>query len=289
MPRHRTGTGAAVVVFVLLGAFAATAFAKPHHHKCKRTQATVKIRGKKLCKPIKSAFPKPRAGDERIAAWKTALNPAPGLRDRHGRKLLSPTRGHGPAGRKIYTAIAATMPEGLDRLDALAEAPQRPLLGRALASTSCKHPGTPTSAGFSRSVDGVRVDASFQESGNSKSMVFSAKSGDLLIRTSFERDTCSELKIPRCPTAAGAIDAKGTWIRQTEIRVLFFEGGDLVAQQVLSEIRRTDSGGQTAADAKLDHLDIHDALIVSIFSTNTGTTGGTHENFVLKRGAEVDM
>jgi hypothetical protein len=282
--------GVVLVLALACLTLAASASAKPgHHHKCKRNQATVKVRGKKRCKPINSVFPKPRAGDERIAAWQTALAPASGLRDRRGRKLLSLKRGHGNAGRRIYAAFAATMPEAFARLDALGETP-RLLRGQAMVSAAkCGSAGSPTTFSFSDTVNGVRVDASLVNSGSSKSLVFSAKSGDLFIRTSLDRDTCSPLNIPDCPTAAGSLDTKGAWVSRLQVKILYFEDADLVSQLILNETRTTRTRGQTAADAKLDHLDIDDALAVSIFSTHEGTEGGSRENVELKRRVRVNM
>ena len=288
--RRRPGMGALLVLLVVGLVLSAPAEGKPGGHKCKRSQATVKVRGKKRCKPIRSVFPRPRAGDERIAAWKTALNPGRGLRDRRGRKLLSLKRGHGRAGQRIYTAMVGTMPQGFARLDALALASPRPLLGRASASAAgCGSTAPTRTDGFSNNVNGTRVDASLRTAGDSKTQVFSSKVGDLFLRTSIEEGTCSPLRIPRCPTASGAVDSKGAWVRRLQIKVLYFKDAELVSQLVVTETRTTRTSGQTAADAKLDHLDIDDSLAVSIFSTSQGTEGGVRESFRLKRAVRVNM
>lgn len=288
----RCRPGVALIVLLLLGlVFSVPAAARQHHpHKCKHSQATVKIRGKRKCKPIRSVFPKPHTGDERIGAWKTSLNPARSLRDHRGRKLPSLMRGHGEAGRKIYAAIAATMPEGFAHLDALANAQPKSLDRSGLSSAArCGNSGPPETDSFSRTANGVRVDASLRNSGDSKSMVFRVKSGDAFLRTSLDEETCSSLNIPSCPTADGALDSKGDWVKRLQIKVLYFKDADLVSQLVLTETRTTRTSGQTAADAKLDHLDIDDALDVSIFSTKMGDEGGSRENFELKRRVRVNM
>ena len=182
------------------------------------------------------------------------------------------------------------MPEAFARLDALAAGSPRTLAGRATVSAAgCGRTGAPTADSFSRTVSGVRVDASLTTSGDNKSMVFSVKSGDDFLRTSVDEDTCSPLRIPQCPTAAGAVDSKGPWVKRMQIKVLYFRDAELISQLVLTETRTTRARGQTAADAKLDDLDIDDALAVSIFSTHSGTEGGTHENFELKRRLRVNM
>ncbi len=288
MSRRRRGL-VALLALALLGLLLSTpAAAKPrHHHKCKRSQATVKINGKRRCKPVKSVFPKPRAGDERIAAWKTILSPAPGIRDRRGRKLLSLRRSHGSAGRKLYTALAATMREGFARLDALDEAAPRPQAARAGASGSgCGGSPIPRKETFvSGKVAGITVSGEEYSSQSGKSLVFRAKSGDKFVRTSVEDFNCHNPPPPSCPTAAGALDSKGSG--RERVTFLYFEDGELVASTISTTETTTNTKGRTAADARLDHIDIDYTVHATLQSGPASAM--TTQSSTEKRHVRVNM
>ncbi len=279
----------ALLVLLLLGLLlSASAHARPeHHHKCKRSQATVKVHGKKKCKPLRSVFPKPRAGDERIAAWKTLLNPAAGLRDRRGRRLLSLLRGHGGAGRKLYRALVATMPEGLARLDALGQPAPRTQAARAGAAGSpCGGSPIPRKESFvSGKVAGISVSGEEYSSSDGKSLVFRAKKGDKFVRTSVEDFKCRITPPPSCPTAAG--DLAGKSFGKRRITFLFFEDGALVGSTASTTERSAITSGRTAADARLDYIDI-DYTARSTLSSGPASAIST-ESATERRGVRIKM
>ncbi len=277
-----------ILVLLLLGAvFAAPAAAKPrHHHKCKRSQATVKIRGKKQCKPIRSVFPKPRAGDERVAAWKTILNPPKGLRDRRGHKLLSLLRDQGGAGRKLYAALVATMPKGFARLDALDEPAMRPRAGRASATSGCGGSRIPKNENFvERSVAGITVSGEEHSSPNGKSLIFRAKSGDKLVRTSVDQSSCGSEPLPECPTAEGVLRSKSS--RSERIAFLLFEDGELVGSTIVTSVTKVSDLGRTAADARLDSIDIDYTVQTTVQSGPASAMSS--QSFTDKRKVRVNM
>ena len=276
------------IVLLLLGLLLpAAAAAKPrHHHKCKRSQATVKINGKRRCKPINAVFPKPRVGDERIAAWTTVLNPPRGLRDRRGRKLLSLLRGQGSAGRKLYAALAATMPEGFARLDALDEPSMRPHAARATSTSGCGGSRIPRDETFvERSVAGVTVSGVEHSSPNGKSLIFRAKLGDKFVRTSVEDSSCGSEPLPECPTAEGVLRSKSS--RSERIAFLLFDDGDLVGSTIVTTETRVSDRGRTAEDARLDFIDI-DYSVNTTVNSGPASAMSTHR-FTDRRKVLVNM
>ena len=276
------------IVLLLLGLLLpAAAAAKPRdHHKCKRSQATVKVNGKRRCKPINAVFPKPRVGDERIAAWTTVLNPPRGLRDRRGRKLLSLLRGQGSAGRKLYAALAATMPEGFARLDALDEPSMRPHAARATSTSGCGGSRIPKNENFvERSVAGITVSGEEHSSPNGKSLIFRAKSGDKLVRTSVEDSSCGSEPLPECPTAEGVLRSKSS--RSERIAFLLFEDGELVGSTIVTTETRVSDRGRTAEDARLDFIDI-DYSVNTTVNSGPASAMSTHR-FTDRRKVLVNM
>jgi hypothetical protein len=261
---------------------------KPKPKKCKRTQVTVRVAGKKRCLPIRKAFPKPRSGDERVSTALAALRfDLKGGRDRRGRPFPSLGRSYGTAGRKISTALAATLPRLFSLLDGLGS-PGSAFRTAPLAVASANDCGGDAGpAGLSGKIGGVGVGGSAQISGGKGRATAVADFRGYQVRTEHVVD-CEKFELPRCPTAEGVL--KGRWTRETRTSIFVFRDGELLNSTTYTVSRSTELRGQTADDAKLDHVDIDDTVKMSThLGGSQQSFGPVSINVTLNRNVRVDM
>ncbi len=131
------------------------------------------------------------------------------------------------------------------------------------------------------------MSGSAKSSENGKSLVFRAKTGDKFIRTSVEESACHRAPLPACPTAAGVLQGKGESVERERITFLYFEDAELVASTIVNSTRTVKSRGQTAADAKLDYVNVDHTVKYTLQSG--GSSAMTNESFTQRRGVRINM
>ena len=138
--------GARFTVCLVLMAATAVAVAVPDADarvkKCKRGQLVVKVQGKRTCRAVKKAFPKPRVGDPRLTFLRTAL----------GARLRGVKRPP-KAARKMIAKLRSIAPQVLAKVDGLRSAGAR---SAAVMRANCE--GAPD-VSSSTTVGGASVTA----------------------------------------------------------------------------------------------------------------------------------
>lgn len=246
---------------------ATTAKAKPV--KCKKNQVAVKIRGKKRCLPIGKAFPAPSDVDHRLAFTQTALG-------------LGMTKSNAAA-KAARRALLKAMPEGLAELERLGGVVSRAGSVSGWAQRArCPDAPQPSSS-FTTSSGGVNMSASIGPGGASIALEF--ERGGVTYRFRYETDgLCDSIEVPRCPTASGTVDARGSQRDRAVVQVL--QGGQVVSSNSVTVSRETKVHGQVAADALLDYLDVEDMVRIQI-SVRGASAGNLRST--IKRNVRVDM
>jgi hypothetical protein len=289
-------TGALLGAVVTIGAApapsAAAQTAVLAKGKCKRGQVVVKLQGKKSCRPLRTAFPRPRKGDQRLSIIESAMTFDPSaLRDRDGKQLASPADLYGSFGPGAYDAVKRELPRALDRLDLLTKqaAGWRVFSARS-AATACPSPGTPTRSDSytSDAGDGVTLTVT-STAGASSSITLALEKGGDGLTVELDLGQCEEqqgFKAASCPTAAGIVG--GTYNSYVRTVTTVRKGGVVTHSLSLRIKQLTKLQGQAGEDAKLDSLAIDDAVRI-----DSALSGSSHTpvsfTATVKRHTRVDM
>lgn len=247
--------------------------------RCKRGQVRVRVVGRTTCRPLRKAVPKPSSGDPRLAFLEAALAPrVQGLRDRRGRRLLTPAKlvgRPGAAARRGIRVLRRATPKVLARLDALGKRGRASAVARASADCS-EGPSITSNERFG----GADVSLTL---GNSAGATMGVAVGGYRIVAKFDlASPCDRLDVPACPTADGVLEGSDTKRFRASVTVL--HGSDVVSSTSVEMADRMKLRGQVADDAKLDTLDITDHAEYSV-RTQAVTIKAT-----IKRAAvQIDM
>ena len=247
--------------------------------RCKRGQVRVRVVGRTTCRPLGKAVPKPSSGDPRLAFLEAALAPrVQGLRDRRGRRLLTPAKlggRPGAAARRGIRVLRRVTPKVLARLDALGERGRASALARASADCS----GGP-SIRSNESFGGADVSLTL---GKSAGATMGVAVGGYRIVAKFDlASPCDRLDVPACPTADGVLEGSDTKRFIASVTVL--HGSDVVSSTSVEMADRMKLRGQVADDAKLDTLDITDHAEYSV-----RTQAVTIKATIKRTALQIDM
>ena len=227
--------------------------------RCKRGQVRVRVVGRTTCRPLRKAIPKPSSGDPRLTFLEAALAPrVQGLRDRRGRRLLTPaTLGGRPgvAARRAIRVLRRVTPKVLARLDALGKRGRASAVAKASADCS----GGP-SIRSNESFGGADVSLTL---GNRAGATMGVAVGGYRIVAKFDlASPCERLDVPACPTADGVLEGSDTKRFIASVTVL--HRSEVVSSTSVEMADRMKLRGQVADDAKLDTLDITDHAEYSV-------------------------
>ena len=227
--------------------------------RCKRGQVRVRVVGRTTCRPLRKAVPKPSSGDPRLAFLDAALAPrVQGLRDRRGRRLLTPAKlggRPGAAARRGIRALRRVTPKVLARLDALGTRGRASAMARASADCS----GGPAITS-NETVGGAEVSLTL---GNSARATMGVPVGAYRIVAKFDlASPCDRFDAPACPTADGVLE--GSDAKRFSASVTVLRGSDVVSSTSVEMADRMKLKGKVANDAKLDSLDITDHAEYSV-------------------------
>ena len=247
--------------------------------RCKRGQVRVRVVGRTTCRPLRKAVPTPSSGDPRLAFLDAALTPrVQGLRDRRGRRLLTPAKlggRPGAAARRGIRVLRRVTPKVLARLDALGERGRASALARASADCS----GGP-SIRSNESFGGADVSLTL---GKSAGATMGVAVGGYRIVAKFDlASPCDRLDVPACPTADGVLEGSDTKRFIASVTVL--HGSDVVSSTSVEMANRMKLRGQVADDAKLDTLDITDHAEYSV-----RTQAVTIKATIKRTALQIDM
>jgi hypothetical protein len=227
--------------------------------RCVRGQVRVRVVGRTTCRPLRKAVPKPSVGDPRLAFLDAALAPSVrGLRDRRGRRLLTPAKlggRPGAAARRGIRVLRRVTPKVLARLDALGKRGRASAV--AGASADCSAGPSITS---NETVGGADVSLTL---GNSARATMGVPVGAYRIVAKFDlASPCDRFDAPACPPTDGVLEGSDTKRFSASVTVL--HGSDVVSSTSVEMADRMKLTGQVADDAKLDTLDITDRAEYSV-------------------------
>ena len=278
-PALATVTFAAPVALGDSAALESAAVDSSKRARCKRGQVRVRIIGRTTCRPLRKAVPKPSSGDPRLAFLEAALAPrVQGLRDRRGRRLLTPAKLGGRPGfaaRKGIRVLRRVTPKVLARLDALGKRGR--VSAVASASADCSGGRSITS---NESVGGADVSLTL---GKSAGATMGVPVGDYRIVAKFDlASPCDRLDVPSCPTADGVLEGSDTERFIASVTVL--QGSHVVSSTSVELANRMKLTGRVADDAKLDTLDITDHAEYSV-----RTQAVTIKATIKRTALQIDM
>lgn len=241
----------------VLGPDGAAHVAKRKQSRCRGKKVPVKVVGRTRCRSLRSAFPKPKAGDLRLIFAKAALGTNITIRDRKGRK---PAPLPAPA-KKTLAAMGKVLPRALARYDGLAAAPA----AFAAADAPCEKPPDKKDT-FS----GDGIEATVDLANSSISLAGTAQG--YTIRVSMGLGSCKDgFKAPDCPTADGTL--KGTDVNSFDVSIVVTKGAETISSQSYRTNGTTKLTGHVAEDAKLETLDVDDTVKYQF------STGGTSSRY----------
>jgi hypothetical protein len=241
--------------------------------RCRAGQVRIKSGKKTRCRPISAVLPKPQKIDPRVVFIKTALDQSvpKGRRHAHGKRRSKPLRtGFGRAGRKAYKKILKALPKALAKVDA--KAPGRAPAGLARAAQAadpCGSGGEPFKSDTT-SDNGVIMTSTLTTAGMGMTAVVSAGGYSVVIEY-FSSQGCGDLEVPDCPTASGAADAAGGSFDRVRIDVR--KDGHLLSSRKSSLRSKMKTHGQTAADAKLDFVDVDTSAVMTTSADGVALKG----------------
>ena len=216
------------------------------------------------CRSLRAALPAPREGDARLLLAGAALDDLEGLRDRRGRRAPSLKKLSRKVGPRAYRTIRRAIPQGLARMDRLASAPARAARspGFAVQAPACAGSSGPTQKESYGSSSGGQKMTATVTLGAVGTLELSVEGRGHRISVSVSTDDCSRFDAPRCPTAAGVVDATdGSTFRVS----LSVERGDTVLMSRSADYSgRTRMHAEVGVDAKLDFIDIDDTQTANI-------------------------
>src|SRR3954454_13217837 len=253
--------------------------------KCKRDQVVVRIQGKRTCRSMKQAVPKPNAQDMRVTFVSDALRVSlKGVHDRRGRSAVAPWERKGAAGRaarKAIKVIGRATPRLLAQATATRVALPRSGPGKCteppLQTSSSSSLGGGASATVSTGADGMSMDTTVPLPGG-----FTATSHVNL------GAPCDGYTGASCPTADGLLEGKDR--NSYDLSFVLRKGSDIVSVFASKLADSTTIKGETADDAKLDTLDLESTVDQTI------VTGGSQAGYGpvtlklrMRRHVQVDM
>ena len=255
----------AALVLVVLIAPAPDAIAKGKRLNCKGTKVAVKIGKKKSCQPFAKLFPKPKAGDIRLAYLEQALrfDPAKGTRGKKRTRGGALPRGFKAAAKRGQKKLLKTLPKALALIDRKGH--------RAGASTLKPNPAL-ASAGCNfeePSPIGHTGGASIGAFGDNGGYVDAPIGGGLRVRITFiSCGGVSNLNVPECPKANGLVDGKGSG----EFRATFEiqDGSEVVSRNSSVFEEKAKVHGEVGADAKLKFIEVEHTQEVFIVASVAG-------------------
>ncbi len=216
------------------------------------------------CRSLRAALPAPRDGDARLLLAAAALDDLEGLRDRRGRRAPSLKKLFRKVGPRAYRTVQRAIPQGFARMDRLASTPARAARSPGFASQApaCAGSSGPTRKdNYSSSAGGQKMTATVTL-GAVATLDLSVEGGEHRISVSVTTDDCSRFDAPRCPTAAGVVDATDGSTFKVSLSV---ERGDTVLMSRSVDFSgRTRMHAEVGIDAKLDFIDIDDTQTANI-------------------------
>ena len=233
--------------------------------KCRKSQVHIKV-GKRTvgCRSLRAALPAPRDGDARLLLARSAIDDLGGLRDRRGRRAPSLKKLFRKVGPRAYRTVQRAIPQGLARLDRLAAAPAKTARSVAVPAQAppCAGGSGPTKRDSYRSSSGGQKMTATVTLGAVGKLDLSVEGGGYEISVSVSTDDCSRFEAPRCPTAAGVVDASDASALSLSLAVA--KGDTVLMSKSVDFNGRTRMHAQVGVDAKLDFIDIDDTQTANI-------------------------
>jgi hypothetical protein len=238
---------------------AEAAKAKKKRKGCRKKKVAVTINGRRRCRPLKAALPRPKAADQRQLAAQAALHFDPGrARDRRGRRTVSVSKLLGP--KKTKTAEKAVR-LGLATLDRLSKRRALSSIGPppgALASAprGCGH-GPAGHPELQSSYRGSGFDA--QVSLDQGAAQIGVDIGESGVRAELDFGLCEaggdKFKVPDCPDSQGELEASDETRFFVSIKI--FKGGAPLLSQGYDFVGETEIKPiQVDDDAKLEYFEV---------------------------------
>lgn len=263
--------------------------AKRKAKKCRKGQVRVKVGKRVTCRPLKQAFPKPRAGDPRkLFAQFIFKKDFSHFRNRRGKRPKSLPKLIKKTGRAGPRVLAQAMTAALARLDTMESASAR----AAQSSSGCSGGGPRTSDSFTSGGGGggpsATVGVTLGPDGGSVGIDVSGNGTSVKVDMGLGLCDPNELEAPDCPTAVGRLDGKIRY--KFKVAITVTQNGTNVWSQSMTVTRTTKLVGWNEVDAKLDRLDIDD-VETSVFTLGGATRGfpPTTIKTKLERTTQVDM
>jgi hypothetical protein len=233
--------------------------------KCRRSQVNIKV-GKRTvgCRSLRAALPAPRDGDARSLLVQSALDDLGGLRDRRGRRAPSLKKLCRKLGPRAYRTVQRAIPQVLARLDRLAATPAKTARSVAVPAQApaCAGGSGPTKRDSYRSSSGGQKMTATVTLGAVGKLDLSVEGGGYEISVSVSTDDCSRFEAPRCPTAAGVVDATDASALSLSLAVA--KGDTVLMSKSVDFSGRTRMHAEVGVDAKLDFIDIDDTQTANI-------------------------
>ena len=258
----------------VLGSDGAAHVAKRKKAKCRGKKVAVKRLGKTRCVSLRSAFPKPRAGDLRLIFAKAVFGTDIRIKDRKGRR---PAALPSDAKKGIAATLKA-VPDVLAHYDRLASAPA----AFAAASAPCEKP--PDKKDDFKSGD---IEASVNLADGTATLA--GTFNGYTVRTKMGLGLCDDgFRAPDCPTADGTL--KGTDKNTFSVSIEVLKGTELLDSTTYTTKGTTKLTGKVADDAKLDTLEIEDTVKYHVGKGGSSTSfGPINIDANIKRTTTVKM
>lgn len=236
----------------------------PKPSPCKNGKVAVTVGSKTTCKPLGKAIPKPKALDFRLAHLQEALaiDPAASLKGKKRRKTRTLQSGFGAAGKRARKKIAKVLPKVLAFIDRKRGASS----STAHASGGCgPGPAGPT---------GQTGGASMGTLGDTGGYIDAEAGGGLRVKVTFyDCAGVGHFNLPECPTAAGAVDGKGSSEFHATIEI--WQRDQFVSRSSTVFEQKGKLHGEVGPDAKLKQIDVdHTEEVFIVASGGVVVRGG---------------
>jgi hypothetical protein len=247
--------------------------AKKKPKKCKKGQVAFILKGKRSCRSLKKAIPRPKKGNSKLIYAQAALDAdLHGVRDRRGRKAPS-----------IEKAMRRISPRAAGRLDAVLKRGIA-LLDRAKARAA-QGGG---SVGFTYDLgNGASFDVRADLVRANLEVSLTGRQNGQRVRTRIGIKQDLGFRGPLCPTAQGVLEARDGLRLAITVEFLDDDGSvDYYYTQVI--FQTTKLRGTVRTDAKLDKLKVEDKLELGEM-TGGLIFGNVNIQSEVKRETTVDM
>jgi hypothetical protein len=241
--------------------------------KCKRGKVAVVVEGKRKCRPLRKAIPRPKRGNSKLIYASAALDAnLTGVRDRRGRRPPS-----------IEKAMRRISPRAVARMDGVLKRGLA-LLDRAKAQVA-QGGG---SVGFTYNLgNGASFDVRADLARANLEVALTGRRDGQTVRTRIGVKQDLGFRGPQCPTAQGVLEAKDGLRLSITVELLDDDGSvDYYYTQVV--FQDTKLRGTVGVDAKLDKLKVEDKLQLGEM-TGGSIFGGINIQSEIKRQTTVDM